>query len=188
MKRAMLALVAASSLAAAVPAVANAAPWMNVNQRQANLDARIDQGVRNGSLTRAEAVQLRMEFRQIARLEDQYRASRPGLTMAERNDLDRRMDMLSAKIAVNRHDNQDRNGGWQNINARQAALDARIDAAIRSRQLSLGEAVRLRVEFRQIATLEARYRASGGGLTQAERRDLDRRFDLLSARIRVYRH
>ena len=58
MKKFAFMLVAAAALAStAVPALA--APWQSINQRQAALDARIDQGVRNGALTRPEAVQLR---------------------------------------------------------------------------------------------------------------------------------
>ena len=75
--------------------------------------------------------------------------------------------------------------GWQNINARQARLDNRIDQGIRSGALSRREATRLRNEFRALSRLEAQYRRSGGGLTLAERRDLDRRFDRLAAQIRV---
>ncbi|WP_404336688.1 hypothetical protein AB2M62_19985 [Sphingomonas sp. MMS12-HWE2-04] len=82
----------------------------------------------------------------------------------------------------------DQRGGWQNINARQANLDARINQGIRSGALSRSEAARLRTDFRGLARLEARYRATGGGLSISERRDLDRRFDALSARIRVQKH
>ena len=47
--------------------------------------------------------------------------------------------------------------------------------------------MRLRSEFRYIANLEARYRASNG-LQQWERADLDRRFDVLSAKIRIQKN
>lgn len=79
--------------------------WQSINQRQANLDRRIDQGVRNGQLSRREAVRLRSEFNQIARLEARYR--RGGLTQWERADLDRRFDRLSAQI---RYERRDRDG------------------------------------------------------------------------------
>lgn len=92
----------------AVPTVASAQPWQSINQRQANLDRRIDQGVRNGALTRREAVQLRSEFRQIAFLEARYRRSAPGLTLWERRDLDRRLNVLSRKIRIERNDRQNR--------------------------------------------------------------------------------
>lgn len=75
---------------------------------------------------------------------------------------------------------------WQPINARVANLDRRIDVGIRNRQLNRNEAYRLRGEFRQLVNLEGRYRQ--GGLSQWERRDLDRRFDQLSAKIRWERN
>lgn len=75
---------------------------------------------------------------------------------------------------------------WENINARQARLDQRIDQGIRSGALTRNEAVRLRGEFRSLVNLEARYRR--GGLNQWERNDLNRRFDVLSAKVRYEKH
>ncbi|HWW28010.1 MAG TPA: hypothetical protein VNZ85_19160 [Caulobacter sp.] len=105
MKRTVLALAALAAVAAA-PLAAQAAPWQTINQRQANLEHRIDQGVRNGSLTRSEAQRLRGEFRSLSRLEASYRRSN-GLSMRERADLDVRFDRLSRQIRAERHDRQD---------------------------------------------------------------------------------
>ena len=93
-------LIAASALAVTAGA-ASAQPyrgdrWMSVNERQANLDRRIDRGLETGQLTRREAFRLRQEFRDIARLEYRYRAN--GLSNWERADLDRRFDRLSAQL------------------------------------------------------------------------------------------
>ncbi|MGK6318142.1 hypothetical protein [Sphingomonas sp. DT-204] len=102
-------IVAGLSLAAAVavPSVASAQAWQSINARQARLDARIDQGIRSGALNRAEAARLRTDFRALARLERRYRVN--GLSLAERRDLDRRFDALSARIRVQKHD---RNHRW----------------------------------------------------------------------------
>jgi Ni/Co efflux regulator RcnB len=107
MKKILVSVLAVSTIAAAVPAAAQGYGngWQNINQRQANLDRRIDQGIRNGQLTRGEAVRLRAEFRDIARLEARYR--RGGLSNWERSDLDRRFDALSARVRWERRDNQD---------------------------------------------------------------------------------
>jgi hypothetical protein len=180
MKKLLAAAAAVSMLAVAAPA--SAQTWQSINQRQANIDQRIDMGVRNGSLTRNEAIRLRTEFRDLARLEARYRAS-GGLSYAERRDLDHRFDLLSARVRYERRDGQDR--GWQSINLRQRQLDARIDAGIRSGDISRREAVRLRAEFHEIAALEARYRRNG--LRDWERADLDRRFDRLSVAIQAER-
>lgn len=109
MKKILIPLLAASALTAfAAPAMAQS--WQNINQRQAQLDRRIDQGVRNGSLTRNEAYRLRAEFRQIAVLESRYRAT-GGLQHWERRDLDMRFDRLSAMIRYERHDRDGRGPG-----------------------------------------------------------------------------
>jgi len=192
MKKFLAMAVAASALAVAAPASAQV--WQNINQRQAQLDSRIDAGVRDGSLTRQEAIRLRVEFRNLAGLEARYRVN--GLSYGERADLDRRFDALSSQIRYQRNDGQDRgdrggwnngrgNGGWTSINERQQQLNDRINVGLRDRSLSRVEAARLRVEFNNIARLEARYRANG--LNRFERTDLQRRFDYLSNRIMAER-
>jgi len=98
----------AATVAVATPMSASAAPWQNINQRQARLDARIDQGVRSGALNRNEAQRLRTDYRSLARLETSYRQSGHSLTVRERNDLDHRFDALSARIKVQKHDRQTR--------------------------------------------------------------------------------
>jgi hypothetical protein len=82
--------------------------WQSINQRQAQLDRRIDQGVRTGSLSRREATRLRSDFNSLARLEASYR--RGGLSSWERADLDRRFDRLEAQIRYERHDRDNRRG------------------------------------------------------------------------------
>ena len=80
--------------------------WQSINVRQANLDRRIDQGVRNGQLSRREATRVRSEFNALLRLEASYR--RGGLTAWERSDLDRRFDRLSASVREERRDRDNR--------------------------------------------------------------------------------
>lgn len=180
MKKFLLMAAAVSALGFAAPAAAQSYNgWQSINQRQAQLDQRIDVGVRNGSLTRAEANSLRSQFHGIAQLEARYR--RGGLSQWERNDLDRRFDSLSQQIRYQRHDRDDRNDRWTPINQRQRELDRRIDAGVRDGSLSRNEAYRLRAEFQDIAQLEARYRRNG--LDGRERADLDRRFDRLSQQV-----
>lgn len=99
-----LALAGLGMAAAAVPASAQA--WQSINQRQHNLDGRIDQGVRNGALTRPEAGRLRAQFRDLANLENRYRRSGGGLSMGERRDLNNRFDRLSQRIYVQKRDRQ----------------------------------------------------------------------------------
>lgn len=116
MNKFAIVLAGLATAVAAVPATAAPAPryapqqWQSINQRQANIDRRIDQGVRNGALNRAEASRLRIQFRDLNRLEAQYRRSGGGLSLAERRDLDRRFDRLSQRVYTQKHYRQN---GWR---------------------------------------------------------------------------
>lgn len=101
-----LAIISAGVLTAPTPAAAQR--WQSINQRQAHLNQRINVGVRNGSLTRREAYNLRRQFASLNRLEWRYRRSGNRLTTWERRDLDRRFDWLSRQIRSQRHDWQRR--------------------------------------------------------------------------------
>ncbi|WP_293678329.1 hypothetical protein [uncultured Phenylobacterium sp.] len=81
---------------------------VSINERQQNLERRIDRGIRTGDLSRREAYRLRGESRQIAQLESRYRAN--GLSQWERQDLNRRMDRLESQIRAERHDRDNRRG------------------------------------------------------------------------------
>ena len=103
MKKTILTLAATAAAFTGLTGTANAAPFGgNVNQKEAQIAQRIDQGVRTGALTRGEARNLRIRLAQIQRLEQVYR--RGGLNMNERRDLDRRLDALSVSVRVDKHD------------------------------------------------------------------------------------
>lgn len=82
--------------------------WSELDARQAQIDRRIDRGLRTGRITRQEAMRLRAEFRQVARLERRYRSD-GHLSYSERADLDRRFDRLEMAV---RHEARDRNYGY----------------------------------------------------------------------------
>ncbi|CAN5766775.1 hypothetical protein BH11PSE1_BH11PSE1_22460 [soil metagenome] len=109
MKKTLLTLVAASALtAAALPAAAAPYGANNINAHQAQIETRINQGVRSHRLTHREASQLRVQVRQIAQLEARYRVN--GLQNWERQDLDRRLDRLGAQVTAQMND-RDHGGG-----------------------------------------------------------------------------
>ena len=88
-------LVAAAALAS-VATVADAQAWKSINQRQASQFARINQGIRSGALTRAEATRLQNEFYALNRLEQRYRIG--GLSLRGRQDLGRRFNAPTRRI------------------------------------------------------------------------------------------
>ncbi|WP_322965679.1 hypothetical protein [Sphingomonas fuzhouensis] len=102
MKAMILAALGFATLA--VPTIAEAQRWTPIAQRQGQLQQRIDQGVRSGALNRREAVRLQSELRNLNQLEYRYRRSGGGLSVSERNDLDRRYAMLSRQVRVEKHD------------------------------------------------------------------------------------
>ena len=105
MKRLVLSLIAAASLAsAAAPAFAQGprpSDWQPLAQRQDSIEHRIDDGVRSGQLTRREARSLHAQFNGLLDLEARYR--RDGMTRREREDLERRYDALSDRVRFDKH-------------------------------------------------------------------------------------
>jgi hypothetical protein len=99
----LLILMAAGTAAIAAPAVAqsgngyaygtqgtvNAQASVNLQNRIAQLETRLQTGIQSGAITRSEATNLRTQVRALTRLERQY--SRNGLTQAERQDLQQRL-------------------------------------------------------------------------------------------------
>ncbi|HEY4031259.1 MAG TPA: hypothetical protein VGM25_12995 [Caulobacteraceae bacterium] len=108
MKRVVLSLIAAASLAgAAVPAFAQGprpSDWQPLAQRQDNIEHRIDEGMRSGQLTRREARGLHEQFSGLLRLEARYR--RDGMTPRERADLEHRYDALADRVRFDKHNDR----------------------------------------------------------------------------------
>jgi hypothetical protein len=73
-------------------------------------------------------------------------------------------------------------------NQRQSAIELRIDQGLRSGALNRNEAYRLKSQLRDIVQLQYRYARSGGGIDRREAADLDRRFDTLSAKVKIQKN
>lgn len=77
----------------------------------------------------------------------------------------------------------------QNVNARQASQERRIEQGQRSGQLTPGETNRIENERATTQSMEARMRAEHGGrLTGNERSHLNRRLDRQNRMIKKFRH
>lgn len=120
MKKALIPVLALAAASVAVPAAAqhydrhdrgdryeqNYGGWQSISNRKYQLDRRIDNGLRNGSLSRREATRLKSELNSLVRLERSY--LRGGLTRWERGDLDRRYDRLAQQVRMERRDRDNR--------------------------------------------------------------------------------
>ena len=97
-------IVAALFAAAALPVAAqNATP--RVDQRQANQEARIQQGVESGQLTGKEAAKLEAGQAKVQAKEDKAKAD-GVVTQKERAKLAKSQDKQGKKIAKQKHDKQ----------------------------------------------------------------------------------
>ncbi|RLJ67564.1 hypothetical protein [Sulfurisoma sediminicola] len=90
--------------ALAVPVLAQTAT-PGVDQRQANQQQRIDQGVTSGQLTTKEAARLDKGQQKVQRQEDKAKAD-GKVTAKEREHLQKAQDKQSEKIYKEKHDRQ----------------------------------------------------------------------------------
>lgn len=149
-----------------------------LNEQRVALEARIDAGVRDGSLTRAEASRLRDDYDGLVQLETRYAAD-GRLTSDERNDLRDRYNALSQRVDDQRADGQ--TWGWQPLAGQRSSFLARVDAAERNRTVSRYEATRLRSDFDALVRVEDGYRRDG--LSDREQQDLTSRLAELNRRV-----
>jgi uncharacterized membrane protein YebE (DUF533 family) len=93
-------------LAVALPTLAFAqANTPRVDQRQANQEQRIDQGVASGSLTQREANRLERGQQHVDNMENRAKAD-GVVTRGERARLHQAQDVQSARIHRQKHDRQ----------------------------------------------------------------------------------
>ena len=114
MKKIFLTMTALSALAAAAPAAAQSGSqgwgnqgWGNqgyananvgISNRIAQLDARLRAGIQAGTITRAEAQQIRPQLRELRRLEHQYSAN--GMSQQERAHLQQRVRSVRQQLRI----------------------------------------------------------------------------------------
>ena len=156
----------------------------DIYSRISQMDQRIDQGMRNGVLTRDEGRMLRMELNKVR--DDAARMKRDGiLTQREKDRLNAELDRLKKDIYREVRDD-DRNRGRQvdisDINQRISQMDQRIDQGMRSGTLTRDEGRMLRMELNKVRDDAARMKRDGI-LTQREKDRLNAELDRLQRDI-----
>ena len=76
-----------------------------IDERQANQQKRIDQGVKSGELTKKEAARLQKGQQRVQKMEDKAMAD-GKMTKKERAHIERAQDRQSKKIYREKHDKQ----------------------------------------------------------------------------------
>ena len=99
----LVTLLAAAGLA--LPATAQTQSTPRVDQRQANQERRIEQGVKSGSLTEKEAARLDKGQAHVQKMENKAVAD-GKVTKKERARLEHAQDNQSRKIYRQKHDKQ----------------------------------------------------------------------------------
>jgi hypothetical protein len=110
MNKTLIAIAATLTVAAfgAAAQTASAAPGTNtprIDQRQANQEKRIDQGIASGQLTKRETRRLEKEQAVINRAEDKAKAD-GSVTAKERRHLTKMQNKASRDIHRQKHDAQ----------------------------------------------------------------------------------
>ena len=98
-------LTAAVVAALALPAFAQTTSTRRIDQRQANQQQRIDQGVKSGQLTPKEAERLQKGQARVQKMEDKAAAD-GKVTAKERARIEKAQDRESRRIERERHDKQ----------------------------------------------------------------------------------
>jgi hypothetical protein len=180
MRKTTLLLAATAALSFGAGA-ASAQVWMPIIERQAIMNDRIDAGLASGEITASQASAMRADLASLVALEGRYRYG--GLSAREKLDLDRQYAAIHDGVQLARTEGAE--VAWVGMDERKAELDARIDAGVRSGQLTAAEADDLRDDFAAIVSAENDFRVDG--LSPSERADLNRRYADLSARIQLAR-
>jgi hypothetical protein len=100
-----------------------------IDQRRANGEKRIADGIRDGSLTPDEAMRLQRCQSRISREEQQFRAD-GSLSPAERQNLRQDVNRASGQIWSERHDAQGNLAATPYLDKRMENQQSRIDAGI----------------------------------------------------------
>ena len=99
-------IVTAAAIAAfAFSAFAQTTSTPRIDQRQANQQQRIDQGVKSGQLNRKEAARLEKGQARVQKMEDKAVAD-GKVTAKERARIEKAQDKESRRIAREKHDKQ----------------------------------------------------------------------------------
>lgn len=151
-------------------------------ERSTDLEARIDAGVRDGSLSRNEATRLRADYNALVQLETRYAAD-GRITTQESNDLRNRYQALSQRVGDTRDDSGYGGGydSWRPLAESRTSFNQRLDTAVRNRSLSRAQATRLTSDFNSLLRLETDYNRNG--LDARERQDLEARWADLNRRV-----
>lgn len=157
-----------------------------LNTQRTQFYSRIDADVRSGNLSSYAGDRLKTDYDALVQLETRY-GSDGRFTAAERNDLNDRYSRLTQAVADGGYGNDNgygggSNNGYASVSGGRVEFEARVDTAVRSRRLTRTEGTRLKYDYQALIQVESGY-LRDGSLSARERDDLERRLDVLDARV-----
>lgn len=161
----------------------------DLDSRQANLEKRINDGLKSRRINIATARDLLGDLDRVAESEASFRISDEGINYMEALTLSLDLDRVQTKIERALVGAANSPAGGPSIDARKSHLSRRLRTGIESGRISAREAATLDAELKRIDRLQSSYMAKGK-LTPADISSLSAELDRLSARIEqqfVYR-
>jgi hypothetical protein len=156
-----------------------------VNDRRADQQGRIANGVASGQLTPGETKNLERRDASINRQVATDRAANGGkLTPQEQQQINQRQNNVSRSIYNDKHNAATYQPGNSEVGQRQSNQQQRIANGVRSGQMSPGEAARAENQQQRInQQVQADRQANGGQLTQQEHQQVNREQNHASQQI-----
>ncbi len=105
MNKSIIAAIVAATFALPGLALAQTTSTPRIDQRQANQEKRIEQGVKSGELTKKEAARLEKGQARVQKMENKAMAD-GKISKKEAREIERAQDRQSKAIAHEKHDKQ----------------------------------------------------------------------------------
>jgi len=158
-------------------------PVQRTDERLAELDKKISDGISSGKLTGDEAQQLKQEFSRIADREAALKASGGRISAADRLALLIDLERLNTQIELKLNNSQISTGGATQVSLRRTEIETKISDALVQGRLTPLEAQQFKSSLDRIQTLIRDMGAVDGRLSPVEQQTISVEFSMLDARI-----
>ena len=197
MNRSTISILAVFSFAAAAALAQTtttptppAATGKTIQQRKANQQKRVGEGLENGSLTAGEANKIEKKEKGLNAEERDMREDNAGkLTAADKAKLNRQQNRLSKDIYKQKHDTQAQPKTGNEVNQRDRNQQKRIGEGLENGSLTAGEAKKLETKETKLNREQRDMREDNGGrLTASEKAKVNRQQNRVSKQIYNKKH
>ena len=158
-------------------------PVQSTDERQAELDKKISDGIASGKLTGDEAQQLKLEFNRISDREAALKSSGGRISADDRLALLIDLERLNTQIELKLNNTQVSSGGTTQANLRRSEIENKISDALVKGKLTPLEAQQFKSSLDRIQILIRDMGAIEGRLTPVEQQTISVEYSMLDARI-----